>query len=51
MRRWKNGKARGDQDGSIPRTLLPWILLALFSYHDRGMDESGMDRVVRSNNF
>jgi len=25
---------RRDQDGSIPWTLLPWMLLALFSYHD-----------------
>jgi hypothetical protein len=49
MEKWKS---RRDQDGSVPRTLLPWMLLALFSYHDSlRMDESGMDGVVRSNNF
>ena len=49
MEKWKS---RRDQDGSAPRTLLPWMLLALFSYHDSlGMDESGMDGVVRSINF
>ena len=52
MRRWKNGKAGAIKDGSIPWTLLPWMLLALFfNYDSTWMDESAMDGSICIYNF
>ncbi len=52
MRRWRNGCRRCIQNGCIPWTLLPWMLLALFSdYGSSGMDESSVDGPICCNNF
>lgn len=43
---------RCNQNGNIPWTLLPRVLLALFSNHGiAGMDEYHMDGCICHNNF